>query len=274
MVTHCSQFHSLWIGGDFGTCPLVELSFVNLWLKGIADAFILSGLGFLLYTIIRSWHYVEFDYRQRVINYLALGTIYLFVYGILNYLFAALIVQDDKLNELFLKLIPLTLFIALLVFFIQLLIIHDRIKGDGKYNYSSEDDDGETSLNLTDNQSDISEQEDGQVDEVLERIAVKSGRKIDVIMVPDIIYIQSDGDYVQIVTAESRYIKEGTMKYFEANLPRNNFVRVHRSYIVNVEKILRIELYEKQSQILTLSNGAKIKVSASGYRALRSILDL
>ncbi|MCE5179840.1 MAG: LytTR family transcriptional regulator DNA-binding domain-containing protein [Porphyromonadaceae bacterium] len=57
-------------------------------------------------------------------------------------------------------------------------------------------------------------------------------------------------------------------------LPRTQFVRVHRSYIVNVEKILRIELYEKQSQILTLKNGDKIRASASGYKALRSILNL
>jgi DNA-binding LytR/AlgR family response regulator len=79
---------------------------------------------------------------------------------------------------------------------------------------------------------------------------------------------------VQIVTAQSRYLKEETMKYFEASLPRSRFVRVHRSYIVNVEKILRIELYEKQNQMLTLTNGDQIRASVAGYRELRTILNL
>ena len=65
-----------------------------------------------------------------------------------------------------------------------------------------------------------------------------------VIFVSDILYFQSDGDYVQIITSHNKYLKEETMKYFEANLPTARFVRVHRSYIVNVEKILRIETYE------------------------------
>ncbi len=108
----------------------------------------------------------------------------------------------------------------------------------------------------------------------LERVAVKVGQKIHVILVPDILYIQSDGDYVQIVTDQHAYMKEETMKYFETSLPQSRFVRVHRSYIVNVEKILRIELYEKQSQMLTLKNGDKIRASVSGYKALRLILNL
>ena len=85
------------------------------------------------------------------------------------------------------------------------------------------------------------------------------------ILVPDIVYIQSDGDYVQIVTAQSRYLKEETMKYFEASLPRNQFVRVHRSLYCQWEKILRIELYEKQNQMLT-TNGDQIRASRCGYR--------
>lgn len=55
---------------------------------------------------------------------------------------------------------------------------------------------------------------------------------------------------------------------------RTKFVRVHRSHIVNVEKILRIELYEKQNQMLTLKNGDQIRASVSGYKALREALNL
>ena len=110
--------------------------------------------------------------------------------------------------------------------------------------------------------------------EVLERIAVKSGSKIHVILVPEVIFLQADGDYVQIITAQGKYLKEQTMKSFEEQLPENQFVRVHRSVIVNVEMISRIELYEKQNQLLTLKNGQQIKTSPSGYKALRMALNL
>lgn len=103
---------------------------------------------------------------------------------------------------------------------------------------------------------------------------VKTGQRIHVILTSEIVYIQSDGDYVQIVTDQSKFLKEETMKYFEANLPNNLFVRVHRSYIVNLEKISRIETYEKNNQMLMLKNGDKIKASASGYRTLRDALGL
>jgi len=110
--------------------------------------------------------------------------------------------------------------------------------------------------------------------EMLERIAVKSGTKIHVVLIPEIFYLQADGDYVQIFTAQGKYLKEQTMKYFEEHLPENQFVRVHRSVIVNVEMISRIELYEKQAQLLTLKNGQQIKTSPGGYKALRAVLNL
>jgi DNA-binding LytR/AlgR family response regulator len=109
--------------------------------------------------------------------------------------------------------------------------------------------------------------------EFMKRIAVKSGQKIHVITVSDVLYIQSEGDYVQIFTSDGKYLKEQTMKYFETNLP-SQFVRVHRSYIVNIEAISRIELYEKQNQQLTLKNGHKIKISIAGYKLLKLRLNL
>ena len=110
--------------------------------------------------------------------------------------------------------------------------------------------------------------------EQLERIAVKLGSKIHVVPISEILYLQADGDYVQIFTNEGKYLKEQTLKYFEEHLPENQFVRVHRSFIVNVEMISRIELYEKQNQMITLKNGVQIKTSPTGYKTLRSVLNL
>jgi len=108
----------------------------------------------------------------------------------------------------------------------------------------------------------------------LDRFAVKSGTKIHVVLVTEIICLVADGDYVQVITAQGKYLKEQTMKYFESNLSDNQFVRVHRSCIVNVEAISRIELYEKQNQQLMLKNGYKVKVSQNGYKMLREKLKL
>ncbi|HBK32085.1 MAG TPA: hypothetical protein DDZ78_10785, partial [Porphyromonadaceae bacterium] len=63
-----------------------------------------------------------------------------------------------------------------------------------------------------------------------------------------------------------------TMKYFETHLSPSTFLRVHRSYIVNIKKILRIERYEKRGQLLTLINGHKIKASEAGYKKLKEVL--
>jgi len=63
------------------------------------------------------------------------------------------------------------------------------------------------------------------------------------------------------------------MKRYETCLPQDRFVRVHRSYIVNLPKILKIERYG-QKQLLQLSDGTSIRVSATGYKLLREKLDL
>lgn len=111
-------------------------------------------------------------------------------------------------------------------------------------------------------------------EEKLQRVAVRSGQKIRIIPVKDVLYFESDGDYVQIHTPEGRYLKEKTMKFFESHLDERQFVRVHRSYIVNVEQIKGMELYEKDSWTLLLSNREYIKVSATGYKALKKVLNL
>ena len=109
--------------------------------------------------------------------------------------------------------------------------------------------------------------------EPIDKITVRSGQKISVINIADVNFIKADGDYVSIATETGRWLKEQTMKYYEQNLPTADFVRVHRSYIVNVAKISKIERYGQQ-QLIELRNGEKIKVSNSGYKALKERLKL
>ncbi|MDR1680501.1 MAG: LytTR family transcriptional regulator [Prevotellaceae bacterium] len=109
---------------------------------------------------------------------------------------------------------------------------------------------------------------------LIDRIAIKNGAAIDLIPIDDVFYLQAYGDYVLVFTETRKYVKEQTLKYFEERLPAGRFVRVHRSCIVNVGKLSRIELHEKQTQQITLKNGHRLKMSAGGYKALRVALGL
>ena len=107
----------------------------------------------------------------------------------------------------------------------------------------------------------------------LSRVAVKENQQIHIISLHDIDYLEAYGDYVQLHTAQKVYLKEFTMKYFEEHLP-DFFVRIHRSYIVNVDYVVKIELYEKESYRVWLKNGATIKASGSGYKHLKEVVRL
>lgn len=110
-------------------------------------------------------------------------------------------------------------------------------------------------------------------DEYLDRIVVKDRHKINIIPVDEVRYIESMDDYVMIYTASSRHMKQKTMKYFESALDPNHFIRIHRSYIVKVEEINEIQQYEKESYIVILHDKTKLKVSKTGYKNLKEILN-
>lgn len=87
-------------------------------------------------------------------------------------------------------------------------------------------------------------------------------------------FLQANGDYVSIYSKEKVYLKEETMKYFENNLPPKQFIRIHRSYIVNVDFINSIENYKKNQFIVKLKNKHELKASLSGYKILKETLSL
>lgn len=106
------------------------------------------------------------------------------------------------------------------------------------------------------------------------RVVVKDGSKIKIIPLNKIHYLEAADDYVKIVTAEGNYLKKRTMIFFENSLGIHQFVRIHRSYIVNTALITRIDAYEKDSHLLLLTTGAKLPVSKSGYGKLKVALGI
>ena len=109
---------------------------------------------------------------------------------------------------------------------------------------------------------------------ILNRIVVKSGRTIQVIPVESIYYIESQDDFVMIYCKDGHFMKQRTMKFFEEHLNKELFVRIHRSYLLNLECIAEIQQYEKDSWLVVTRQGAKLKISKGGYNNLREKLKI
>ncbi|MDP4183544.1 MAG: LytTR family transcriptional regulator DNA-binding domain-containing protein [Bacteroidota bacterium] len=109
--------------------------------------------------------------------------------------------------------------------------------------------------------------------EFLQRVVVKDRNKIHIIPASEIIYLESEDDYVMIFTKDGRHLKQKTMKYFEDHLDPQHFIRIHRSYIVRVDNIAEIQQYDKEAYVLILKSGEKLKVSKTGYKNLKDILN-
>jgi len=107
-----------------------------------------------------------------------------------------------------------------------------------------------------------------------ERVVVKTAGKIKIIPIPEILFLEAADDYVKIHTKEGSFLKNKTMSFFENTLPQEQFVRTHRSYILNVQEITRIDPYEKENHLAVLRSGARIPVSKNGYGKLREVLGL
>ena len=107
-----------------------------------------------------------------------------------------------------------------------------------------------------------------------QRIVVKTGGKIKIIPVEDVHYLEASDDYVKIHTHNGAFLKNKTMNYFEQVLDPTHFVRTHRSYILNVQQVTRIDPYEKDSHLCILQSGATVPVSKSGYVKLKVVLGL
>lgn len=113
-----------------------------------------------------------------------------------------------------------------------------------------------------------------QKDSPLQRIVIRDGTKIKIVPLHEVIMMEAADDYVKIHTKGGVYLKKKTMSSFEQSLPEVQFVRVHRSYIVNISEITRIDPMEKENHVALLKTGARVPVSKSGYQKLKSCLDL
>jgi two-component system, LytTR family, response regulator len=106
------------------------------------------------------------------------------------------------------------------------------------------------------------------------RVVVKIAGKIRIIPIEDIYYLEAADDYVKVHSKEGAFLKNKTMGHFENVLNKDQFVRTHRSFMVNITEITRIDPYEKENYLAILKSGGRVPVSKTGYAKLRSVLGL
>jgi two-component system LytT family response regulator len=106
----------------------------------------------------------------------------------------------------------------------------------------------------------------------LERIVAKDGTKVTLVPTAKLDYVEALDDYVSLATEGKKLLKQQTISSLEAALDPAVFVRIHRSFVVNFERVSRIEPYGKESKVAVLGNGVKLPVSRAGYERLRKVM--
>jgi len=255
---------------------VLPIGFKILLLDSVIHSLLLSLLGFFVWGVIRHSHCSELKQSQRIINYIILPISTLTAWIFIGYT-ADIIFIGESYARAIASTIPLKALTGLLISVIMIVYsIYRRVEDEKREEerseemrlFRSKEDDNVAQIRNSEREREM--EEPG----VVERVTIKTGGKIAIISVADIIYIQSYGDYVNLITGSGKFVKEQTMKYFETSLPQHLFVRVHRSYIVNISKISRIELFAKQSQQIVLVNGERLRISAAGYKVLKRHLSI
>jgi two-component system LytT family response regulator len=105
-----------------------------------------------------------------------------------------------------------------------------------------------------------------------ERVIVRDGAKVHVIAVESIDYLEAQDDYVAIHAEGKSWLKQQTLAELAATLDPKRFVRVHRSFVLQVDRLARLEPYAKDSRVAILRDGREIPVSRSGYQRLKELM--
>jgi len=106
----------------------------------------------------------------------------------------------------------------------------------------------------------------------IERVLIRYGANVHVIPVLKVDYAEAQDDYVSYRSDGKSYLKQQTLSDAEATLDPARFVRIHRSYILNMDRLAKLELYAKDSHAAILRDGTRLPVSRSGYARLNALL--
>jgi two-component system, LytTR family, response regulator len=105
----------------------------------------------------------------------------------------------------------------------------------------------------------------------IDRVLIRDGSRVHILPVEKVDYVEAQDDYVCFKSAGRGYLKAQSMNDVESSLDPSRFVRIHRGFILNVERMARIELYAKDSRLVVLADGKQLPVSRSGYQRLKAL---
>jgi two-component system, LytTR family, response regulator len=105
-----------------------------------------------------------------------------------------------------------------------------------------------------------------------ERVLIRDGTNVHVLPVDRIDYVEAQDDYVAFKSEGKQYLKDQTLAAVEGTLDPARFVRIHRSFILNIDRIAKVELYAKDSRMAILRDGSRLPVSRAGYARLSQLL--
>lgn len=117
-------------------------------------------------------------------------------------------------------------------------------------------------------------QQSPELQERRDRLVIKDGGRIRLIPYEQLIRLEADGDYVLIRTEQGKFMQKKTLRYFEERLPAQQFLRVHRSHLINLSHVQRIDPYGKNDHLARLQNQEQVPVSRAGYQRLKTLLDV
>jgi Response regulator of the LytR/AlgR family len=106
-----------------------------------------------------------------------------------------------------------------------------------------------------------------------DRIVLRDGSDVHIIPITKLDYAEAQDDYVALASEGKKRLKQQTISSLEQSLDPTRFLRVHRSYILNIERLKKLEPYGKDNHVAILTDGTRLPVSRSGYTRLRSLLD-
>ncbi|MDR2027221.1 MAG: LytTR family transcriptional regulator DNA-binding domain-containing protein [Prevotellaceae bacterium] len=242
---------------------LVSLPFWTLFADALFHAVLFAGLCIILWIVLQNGKYETLMPLQRILCYGILAVTIVALGTGTGYFLDYVFLGEEDVYAL-VSTLPVKALAGLMLYVIFVLSFYIDLQRT--------ETEPETEPETEQSEKPESGQNTPADTELLERIMVKTKQTIKVIPVNDIVYLRSEGDYVMIISGDGKYLKEQTMKYFESRLPKSLFIRVHRSYIVNIEYISAIESYGKQNQQALMKNGDWLKVSPAGYKALKSAL--
>ena len=104
------------------------------------------------------------------------------------------------------------------------------------------------------------------------RVLVRDGARVHVIQSERIDYVQAQDDYVSYRAGGQQYLKEQTLAEAETSLDPAKFVRIHRSYLLNLDRLVRVELDDRENRVAILTTGERLPVSRSGHARLTAAL--